>query len=52
MPKVLTAKSVESIKPVPSRREIPDGGCRGLYIVSQPSGAKSFAIRFRLDGKP
>src|SRR5262249_25275648 len=48
----LTAVSVENAKPPPERREIPDSGCRGLYLVLQPSGAKSWAIRFRLDGKP
>src|SRR5262249_31264226 len=44
--------SVENAKPSTERREIPDRGCRGLYLVVQPSGARSWAIRFRLDGKP
>ena len=48
----LTAKSVENIKPAAVRREIPDGACRGLYLVTQPSGRKSFAVRFRFNGKP
>jgi integrase len=52
MPKVLTTKSVENLKSGTDRQEIPDGGCRGLYLVAQPSGARSWAIRFRLDGKP
>jgi hypothetical protein len=29
------------------RIEIPDGGCRGLYLVVQNSGAKSWACRYR-----
>jgi integrase len=48
----LTAKSVEHIKPGSDRKEIPDSGCTGLYLVSQPSGVKSFAIRYRHAGKP
>jgi integrase len=33
------------------RREIPDGES-GLYLVVQPSGAKSWAVRYRFDGVP
>jgi hypothetical protein len=29
------------------RIEFPDGGCRGLYLVVQNSGAKSWACRYR-----
>jgi integrase len=54
----LTALSVENAKPGKNekgetvRREIPDGGCAGLYLVVQPSGHKSFAARFRIGGEP
>jgi integrase len=51
MAKTLTAKSVENIKPPTERIEIPDGGCRGLYLVVQPSGRKSWAIRYRYGGR-
>ena len=51
MAKALTAKTVENEKPHPKRKEIPDGGCRGLYLVVQPSGVKSYAVRYRFDGK-
>ena len=34
------------------RREIPDGKVTGLYLVLQPSGAKSWALRYRAAGKP
>jgi integrase len=34
------------------RTEIPDGGCAGLYLVVQPSGAKSWALRYRFAGAP
>lgn len=48
----LTDISIKNAKPGPSRREIPDGGCRGLYLVVQPSGKKSWAVRYRYQGKP
>jgi integrase len=32
------------------RREIPDGYLPGLYLVVQPSGAKSWAVRYRHKG--
>jgi integrase len=52
MAKALTAKAVERMQPDPNRRlEIPDGLLSGLYLVVQPSGAKSWAIRYRADGK-
>src|SRR5271166_234699 len=40
-------------QPLPEkRREIPDGKIAGLYLVLQPTGAKSFALRYRVDGLP
>ena len=47
MAKVLTDGAVRKLKAFPVRREIGDGGARGLYLVIQPSGAKSWALRFR-----
>src|SRR6516164_3126885 len=44
MPK-LTPAAVLKLKPRPTRREIPDNGS-GLYLIIQPSGAKSWAMRF------
>src|SRR3954469_21458227 len=52
MPKALTALFVERAKPTASRIEIPDGLLTGLYLVVQPSGAKSWAVRYRHAGKP
>ncbi|OAE39587.1 tyrosine-type recombinase/integrase [Brucella intermedia] len=52
MAKSLTVKFIESVKPEESRREIPDGGMPGLYLVVQPSGAMSWAVRYRYAGKP
>jgi integrase len=48
----LTAKKIENIRPGDERQEIADGGCRGLYLVVQPSGRKSWAVRYRFNGKP
>lgn len=52
MAKALTTKAVEAIKPEVKRREIPDPSLAGLYLVVQPSGAKSWALRYRYAGKP
>ena len=46
----LTAIAVENAKPGGGRREISDG--RGLFLVVQPSGGKSWAVRYRFNGKP
>ncbi len=52
MAKTLTAKAVEKMRPNPDQRlEIPDGLLPGLYFIVQPSGAKSWAVRFRTNGK-
>ena len=52
MAKALTAKAVEKQQPDPDRRlEIPDGLLPGLYLVVQPTGAKSWAVRFRANGR-
>ena len=45
--RVLTAAAVLRYRPGAERREIPDGGAPGLRLVIQPSGAKSWAMRFR-----
>src|SRR5665213_450140 len=52
MGKALTALAVDKAKPGPARREIPDGLLAGLYLVVQPSGAKSWAVRYRHGGRP
>ncbi|KAA9009696.1 tyrosine-type recombinase/integrase [Histidinibacterium aquaticum] len=51
--KRFTAKGVEHMKPDPDkRREVPDPALPGLYLIIQPSGAKSWALRYRHSGKP
>lgn len=52
MAKALTAKAIDAAKPSDKRQEIPDGIVSGLYLVVQPSGAKSWALRYRYAGKP
>ncbi|GAB1378302.1 tyrosine-type recombinase/integrase [Pararhodobacter aggregans] len=53
MARAFTTKAVENLKPDPARRlELPDPGLTGLYLVVQPSGAKSWALRYRFAGKP
>nr|CAD6417575.1 site-specific integrase [Rhizobium sp. Q54] len=52
MPKALTVKAIEALKPKAARQEIADGGLSGLYLIVQPSGSMSWAIRYRFDGKP
>jgi integrase len=47
----LTAVRVTNAKPGVTRQEIPDGGS-GLFLVVQPSGHKSWAARFRVNGVP
>jgi integrase len=48
----LTDIAIRNLKPAAKRREIPDPGARGLYIIVQPSGVKSFAVRYRFGGLP
>jgi hypothetical protein len=45
----LTDAAAHKRKPSDKRVEIHDGN--GLYFVIQPSGAKSWAYRYRVDGK-
>jgi integrase len=51
--KPLTAAAVAKMRPGKDRREVPDAGCPGLYLLIQPSGAKGWALRYRRpDGRP
>jgi integrase len=52
MAKTLTSAAVLRLKPTRQRREVPDKGCPGLYLVIQPSGAKSWAMRYKRESKP
>jgi integrase len=52
MTKALTVTRIDNAKATSSRQEIPDGLLVGLYLMVQPSGAKSFAVRYRYAGTP
>lgn len=52
MSKALTTKAVDAAKPDPNARyELPDRACSGLYLVVQPTGSKSWALRYRFAGR-
>jgi Arm DNA-binding domain/Phage integrase central domain len=44
--------AIKNLKACDVRREIPDPGGAGLYAVVQPSGSKSWAVRYRFNGTP
>ena len=50
MAKVLTEAAVRKLRPSAKRRVVRDGGGRSLYLVIQPSGARSWMMRFRRPG--
>ena len=53
MARALTVAALEKVKADPDKRlEIPDGLLTGLYFVVQPTGKKSWAVRYRAHGKP
>jgi|SRR5581483_9801223 len=53
MATALNATTVTAFKPRDSRYEVADSVCPGLYLIVQPTGAKSWAVRYRRpDGTP
>jgi integrase len=51
-PGKFTDSTIKSLMPSNGRREYPVPDCRGLYVVVQPTGRRSLAVRFRVNGKP
>jgi integrase len=51
MAKKLTDIAIKNMKASATRREIPDGGCDGLYLIVQPTGRHAWAVRYRFKGK-
>lgn len=47
----LTDATVRSLKPTDKRQEIPDDLLPGMYLVVQPTGKKSWQVRYRAGGK-
>lgn len=41
----LTVRGIEAVKPEAERQEVSDGGCKHLYLIVHPSGAKAWAWR-------
>ncbi|CAN5166913.1 site-specific integrase [soil metagenome] len=52
MAKTLTITTLDKIKPGAARQEHPDAAQPGLYFVVQPTGARSWAVRYRHQGRP
>src|ERR1700745_2410551 len=52
MARALTQLFIDKIKPGSSRREVPDGQLRGLFLVVQPTGKMAWAVRYRHCGRP
>ena len=52
MTKALTNRSIAMLKPAIQRLELPDRLLPGFYLIVQPSGAKSWAVRYRQHGRP
>jgi integrase len=48
---VLTDVSVRKAAPTTKRQEIADAQAPGLYLIVQPSGSKSWAVRYSRGGK-
>ena len=48
---MLTDVSVRKAAPTTKRQEIADGQAPGLYLIVQPSGSKSWAVRYSRGGK-
>ncbi|WP_353641403.1 tyrosine-type recombinase/integrase [Mesorhizobium sp. WSM2239] len=46
------AAFIKNLKPGAARQEIADSAQSGLYLVMQPSGGLSWAVRTKVDGKP
>jgi hypothetical protein len=47
----LTTRTVETLKPGPKRQEIADRHLTGLFLNVQPSGKKSWSVRYRVGGR-
>ncbi len=47
MAKALTALAVSRLRPKGKRLEVPDGALPGLYLAVEPTGTKSWVLRYR-----
>jgi integrase len=51
MKPALTDRQVRTMSAARARKEISDGGCRGLSIRCTPTGIKTWSYAYKLDGK-
>ena len=49
---MLTDIQIKKLALPQSRKELPDEQIPGLYLILQPSGARSWAVRYRFAGQP
>jgi integrase len=49
---MLTDLGIKKLPLPRARQEVPDGRVVGLYLIHQKSGSKSWALRYRANGKP
>ncbi len=49
---MLTDLEIKKLALPDKRKEVQDGRITGLYLVLQPSGVKSWAVRYRANGQP
>lgn len=49
MARVFTDLTIRNLKAAPVRKEYPAGG--GLFVIVNPTGRKSYAVRYRFNGK-
>ena len=49
---MLTDLGIKKLPLPKARKEVADGKISGLYLVLQPSGARSWAVRYRFAGQP
>lgn len=46
----LTAQNVDRMQPTDKRQQIADDNCPGLNLIVQPTGKRSWAVRYRVQG--
>jgi len=49
---LLTDLAIRKLKLPAARVEVRDGGAKGLYLIVQPSGARSWAFRYAVNRRP
>ena len=50
-PNALTENLAKSLKPAQKKYKLSDRGMRGLSVLAQPSGHKTYTVLYRVNGK-